>query len=87
MRGIAVLGPAGLAVLFALGCVSGYRSFERSRQAYVECREAHPDDPEACAEEATAAEAEYERYERAAQRQWGCRNAPDECAEPRPGQP
>lgn len=86
-HGVAAFAAAGVAVLLAQGCVSGYRSFDRSRQTYVECREAHPDDPDACADEAAAAEAEYDRYESEAQRQWGCRNAPDECAEPRPGQP
>lgn len=70
-----------------VACVSGYERFERSRRAYEACLDAHPDDPSACEDLRIQAEEQYDDYESAAKRQWGCRQSPDRCNEPRPGQP
>jgi hypothetical protein len=87
IRSLMPIAVTVLAAFLLASCVSGFDEFERNRRAYNECLEDHPDDPAACEDLRIQAEKNYDDYERAAKRQWGCKQSPDRCNEPRPGVP
>lgn len=70
-----------------VACVQRFRDeHAEARAAYHACLDEYPNEPEQCDDLRVLVDGTYDRYERSAQQQWGCRSSPDGC-EPSPHGP
>ena len=79
------LGTSLLLSSGAGGCAfAEHRRYREADADYRECLEENPRSPETCEPLRAARDREYERYERTAERAWGCERTPEGCDPPPP---